>query len=181
MIRREDLIKIGEFKKPHGIKGEISFSFTNDSFNKCERPFLFCELDGVFVPFLLEEYRFSSTSTALVKLKTIDSEQKARLLCLKEVYFLKEYITGFPSNKSFTWDYYIGFILIDKYKGKIGLILDVDESTINILFVVQKDGEEILIPATNEFITGIDEEQKTLYMELPEGLLYLKSAHKSYL
>ncbi|MDR2683434.1 MAG: ribosome maturation factor RimM [Dysgonamonadaceae bacterium] len=170
MIQREDLIKIGQFKKTHGIRGEISFAFTNDAFDKCERPFLFCEMDGIFVPFLVEEYRFNSASTAFVKLKTIDSELKARSLSLKDVYFHKAHMAGDVSRESFSWDYFIGFTLIDKQTGETGRIADVNESTINTLFVVQKENSEILIPAVDEWIIAIDEERKTLCLELPEGL-----------
>jgi 16S rRNA processing protein RimM len=171
MIRREDLVKIGQFKRPHGIGGEISFTFSNDVFDTCKRPFFLCELDGAFIPFLLEKYRFNSGSTAFVKLKAIDSEQKARLLSFKDVYFSKEYISENSDNKSFSWDCFIGFTLIDKQAGDVGLIADVDESTINTLLVVQKERNEILIPAADEFITGIDKERKQLFMDLPEGLL----------
>ena len=30
MIEREELIKIGRFNKPHGVKGELSFTFTDE-------------------------------------------------------------------------------------------------------------------------------------------------------
>jgi 16S rRNA processing protein RimM len=171
MIRREDLIKIGVFKKAHGVRGEISFAFTNDSFDKCDRPFFFCELDGIFVPFLLEGYRFNSASTAFVKLKTVDSEEKARLLNSKEVYFSKDQVYGDASAGSFYRDYFIGFTIVDRERNVIGRITDVNDSTINALFVVDRNGEEILIPVTNEWIIAIDRKQKTLCLELPEGLL----------
>ena len=32
MIKREDVYKIGVFNKPHGIHGELSFTFTDDIF-----------------------------------------------------------------------------------------------------------------------------------------------------
>jgi 16S rRNA processing protein RimM len=171
MIQREELVKIGQFKKPHGVKGEISFSFTNDSFDTCERPFFICELEGIFVPFLLEEYRFNSASTALVKLKNRDSEAQVALLTNKEVYFPKADIRQNASEESFTWDYFIGFTLVDKQTGEIGRVSEIDTTTINILFVVRKGEDEIFIPAVNEWIVSIDEEEKKIYMELPEGLL----------
>ena len=39
MIKREDVYKIGLFNKPHGIHGELSFTFTDDIFDRadCER------------------------------------------------------------------------------------------------------------------------------------------------
>ena len=171
MINRNELVQIGHFKKPHGIKGEITFSFTDDSFAADEYPFLICEIDGIFVPFRIEDYRFISDSTAYIQLKNIDSDQKARLLSHKEVYFQKKYIVENPENDSFSWDYFIGFTLIDEQLGEIGSIIDVDETTINTLFIVEKENEEILIPAVEEFILRIDEDKKELAVALPEGLV----------
>ncbi len=171
MIKRDDLVKIGKFNKPHGIKGELSFTFTNDSFGANERSFFICELDAIFVPFQVEEYRFTSNSSALVKLKHIDSDQKARLLINKIVYFPKTDLQETDSSDIVSWDYFLHFTLIDERLGTIGLISAIDDSTINTLFVVEKGEEQIYIPAADELITHIDEDQKKIYVELPEGLL----------
>lgn len=53
----------------------------------------------------------------------------------------------------------------------LGTIREVDDATINVLFVVVLDEEERLIPATEDFILSIDEKKGTIRMSLPEGLL----------
>ena len=68
MIKREELIKIGQFNKPHALHGEISFTFTNDIFDRTECEYIVCNIDGIFVPFFIEEYRFKSNTTGLIKL-----------------------------------------------------------------------------------------------------------------
>ena len=171
MITREELVPIGYFKKPHGIKGEITFLFTNDSFTESECPFLFCELDDIYVPFRIENYRFISDSTAYIQLKNLDSDQKVRLLSHKEVFYPIKNTKEETKTDSFTWDYFIGFTIYDERFGKIGLIVDVDETTINTLFVVEKGNDEILIPAVEEFIIRVDESREELWMVLPEGLI----------
>jgi 16S rRNA processing protein RimM len=173
MIKQEELIKIGQFRKPHGIKGEIAFDFSNDAFDESDCPFLICEMDGIFVPFRLEEYRFKSNSSALVKLKNIDSEAKVKPLANKEVYFPKEHIDS-TETEDYTWDYFIGFSLIDKQSVPIGAIVAVDDSTLNTLFVVERDNDEILIPVHEEIIIRIDEGKKEIQVELPEGILDLE-------
>lgn len=69
MIKKEEVYKIGLFNKPHGIHGELQFTFTDDIFDRVDCDYLVCLLDGIFVPFFMEEYRFRSDSTALVKLE----------------------------------------------------------------------------------------------------------------
>ena len=87
MIRREEVYKIGMFNRPHGIHGELSFTFTDDIFDRIEAEYLICLLDGIFVPFYLEEYRFRSDSTALVKLEGVDTAERARMFTNVEVIF----------------------------------------------------------------------------------------------
>ena len=173
MIKREDLVKIGQFRKPHGIKGEITFTFTDDSFEDSECPFFICEIDGIFVPFRIVDYRFTSGTAGMVHLKNLNSDNKVRFLSNKEIYFPKKYLVADTSNDSYTWDYFINFTLIDKHHGKIGMIADIDESTPNTLFVVETEADEILVPATYEIIISVGEEKKELYAELPVGLLDL--------
>ena len=45
MITREELIRIGRFNKPHGVKGELSFTFTDDIFDRVDCDYLICRLD----------------------------------------------------------------------------------------------------------------------------------------
>ena len=52
-------------------------------------------------------------------------------------------------------------------------LIDVDDSTINTLFVIDCNGEEILVPAQEEMIAGIDNDNKEIIFDLPEGLVSL--------
>ena len=173
MIQSDEIIKIGKFNKPHGIKGELSFSITNDSFDRVENPFLICEMDGIWVPFRLEACRFTAGSTALVKLRTIDSDLKARRFTQKEVYFPKNQIAD-DQEDAYDWDDFTGFTILDKTTGEIGIIVAVDDSTMNTLFIVEQNGKERYIPAAEEIINRIDEKEKRIYMELPEVLLEIQ-------
>lgn len=172
MIKEAEVFKIGKLLKPHGIKGEIAFAFDNDIFDKVDCPYLICLIDGIFVPFFVEEYRFKGSETALMKFAGFNSEDKLRRLYNIDVYFPRKYLESEEVEADYSWNYFIGFSIIDVTTGrKIGIISDIDESTINILFIVS-DGEiEYLIPAVEDFITDINNQKKILKMELPEGLL----------
>lgn len=173
MLGREDMVKIGRFRKPHGVKGEIIFTFTDNSFENSECPFFICGIDGIFVPFRIEDYRLTSDTAGMVRLKNLDSNSKVRFLSNKEIYFPKKYlIAGNPDN-SRTWSYFTGFTVIDEHSGTVGRIAGVEESTLNTLFIINTDTNEILIPAVEEIITCIDEDKKELHVALPDGLLEL--------
>ena len=67
----------------------------------------------------------------------------------------------------------VGFSIVDSHQA-VGTITSVDDSTENILFeVLTADNRTILIPAVPEFIKDIDEEKRTITMDLPGGLLDL--------
>jgi 16S rRNA processing protein RimM len=66
----------------------------------------------------------------------------------------------------------VGFAIVNDANGEtIGHIAAIDDSTANILFELE-DG--MLIPASDELITDIDAEQRTIRMNIPEGLLALR-------
>lgn len=79
---------------------------------ECE--YLVCLLDGIFVPFFIEEYRFRSDTTALVKLEGVDTSEKARMFTNVEVYFPKKYVGEEEDSDDIpTWNYFIGFKVED--------------------------------------------------------------------
>lgn len=172
MIREDEVLKIGKFIKPHGIKGEITFAFDNDIFDRVDCPYLICSIDNIFVPFFIKSYRFKGSDTALVLLEDVESEIQAKRFNGLSVYFPRKYFDN-NDEVELTLSYFFDFIVIDKQLGEIGIIKDIDESTINTLFLLKKKGsdDDIIIPASDDFITDIDSENKILYVELPVGLL----------
>lgn len=170
MIKRDELIKIGQFNKPHGLSGELSFTFTDDIFDRTECPYVVCEVDGIFVPFFLEEYRFRTDSTALMKLIDIDSAEDARMFTNLEVFFPKSYVHEDEAMQGGK-DFFLNYTVMEETHGCLGRIEEVDDSTANVLFVIDHDGEQLLVPAVDEFVTNIDEKKKVIYMKLPEGLI----------
>ncbi|EFL45903.1 ribosome maturation factor RimM [Prevotella disiens] len=173
MIRQEDVYKIGVLGKPHGVKGEIQFRFTDDVFDQCDSDYLILDMEGILVPFFMEEYRFRSDEVALMKFCDIDSEQRAREFTGIEVYFPRAIAE--ENKEDLSWAQIIGFTLLDSKTQKVvGEIMSVDETTINLLFDVKtQNGEEILIPANEELITNVDAEQRNIEVDIPNGLLEL--------
>ena len=168
MIKENEVFKIGKFIKPHGIKGEMNFSFENDVFDRVDCPYLICRIDNI----LIEEYRFKGKETALIKFEDIDNEEKARRMSGLEVYFPRKYYEEESNDDiEYSWNFFIGFSVIDKTAGKLGIIEDIDDKTINTLFLIKDGEDELIIPATEDFIEKVDARKKMLYLALPEGLI----------
>ncbi len=176
MITAADIFKIGRFYKPHGIAGEINFSFTDDVFDRTESPYWIVEIDGIFVPFFLESYRFRTDTTALVKMEDIDDEQAAKLLADHDVYYPKSYAEDNDENEEITsWRFFEGFTLVDGNGKLIGEVVAVNDATMNVLFEVKMahDASLRLLPAAEDFMLELDKKQRRLSMDFPEGLLDL--------
>ena len=171
MIRPEEVYCIGKFTRSHGVQGERSLSFTDDVFDRVDCPYLVCSMDDILVTFVIEEYRFKSNNVALIKFERIDTSEAASIFTNKEVYFPKAYAEQ-AEDGEYSWQYFIGFKTEDAEHGYLGELVDVDESTVNILFVVERtNGEELLIPAQEAFIEDIDHDRHLIKFKLPDGLL----------
>lgn len=172
MIRREEVYKIGRIGKPHGVKGELSVHIDDDVFDRVDADYLIFDIDGILVPFFMEEYRFRSDSLVLISFSGIDSVEKAREYVGCDVYFPRH--LGEDSG-DLSWAKIVGFSIIDSKSGnEVGTISAVDDSTANILFEVSKaDSTSLLLPASPELIEDINEKDQKIIMNIPEGLLEL--------
>ena len=168
MIKPEEVYRIGRLGKAHGIKGEVSLQFDDDVFDRVDADYLVLDIDGILVPFFMEEYRFRSDCVCLVKFCDVDTQQRASELTGCDVYFPR----ALADNDSFpTLSSLVGFNIVSMPDGSaIGKIASINDQTANILFELE-DGT--LIPANDDLITDIDTTNRQITMTLPEGLLSL--------
>jgi 16S rRNA processing protein RimM len=170
MIKKEDVFKIGRIGKAHGVKGEVTFQFDDDIFDRTDADSLFIEIDGLLVPFFIEEYRFRSDDVALMVFEGVDTEEKAEELTGCDVYFPRS-LAGDDAD-SVSKAEIIGFQVIDSATGStVGTISAVDDTTANPLFQVERDNAQVLIPASPELIRDVDRKARTITIAIPDGLL----------
>lgn len=150
-------------------RGEVSLTFTDDIFDRVDCDYLVLMMDGILVPFFIEEYRFRSDDVVLMKFEGIDTAEKARMLTNVQVFFPKKYME--EQDEITSWNFFVGFKVDDVRHGDLGIVTDVDDTTLNVLFVIEKEGEELLLPAHEEFIVGVDRHNRILTVDIPEGLL----------
>lgn len=169
MLKKEDFVHYGKFLKPHGTKGEIGLQ--GDDFvlgEECD--FVACDIDGILVPFFFEHSRTKNGDTMIVKVERMNTADEVRFLTNRDAYIPREWV---EDSENYTWSYFKGFKAIDKELGLLGDITDIDDSTINTLFVIEHGGDELLIPAQEEFIVDINHEKREITFDLPEGLVAL--------
>ena len=173
MIDEKKLIEIARILKPRGVKGELTVLFNKSQYTDIDTNYYFFSLDGMYVPFFVEEFMYNSDVTARIVFKGIDSIEKASTYSNVHLFVPDKFIQAVVGEVGHEteWHRFIGYTVYDKDSSIIGIIENVDSSTINTLFVIVSGDEEILIPATPDFIVKEDSQHKQLYLQLPEGLL----------
>ncbi len=172
MIRQEEVYKIGKIGKPHGVKGELTLFFDDDVFDRVEAEYLVLCVDGILVPFYMDDWRFKTGETALVKFTDIDTKEAASELTGCEVFFPKH--LSDREEDDLTWDEIKGFEVVDANHGNIGNVVSIDESTVNVIMEVETaKGNIILVPANENLIKEVDPENRRIVVDLPDGLVDL--------
>lgn len=103
--------------------------------------FVFVKRDGLFVPFRSEHISELIGEEGFVLRSDVQQEDEGTL----------------------TWQDLVGYTIVDEEQ-TVGIIADVDESTINTLATLE-DGR--MIPLHEDFILDIDEEAHVLRVHLP--------------
>ncbi len=100
----------------------------------------------------------------IVSLETLDTRDGAEALRKKPVSLKLQDVQEQV--------YYLGFILKDKEHNTIGRIVDVIEYDThkNLIIKTQPKVKIIEVPFVKEWVVKVDENQKYLIMDLPEGL-----------
>ena len=171
-IPKKECTKIGFIKKLHGVHGEVTLEFEYDFEASIENASqFFIELEGLLVPFFVEEngFRFRSAKTAIVNFKWIDTEKKAKKLLEKNVYLYNTEIINIETEKS--GPEFLGFTLYNENKKEIGEIIQVDDFSGNVVLTVKHKNIELMIPFHNDLVLNLQAEKKIISIKIPDGLL----------
>ncbi len=70
----------------------------------------------------------------------------------------------------------MGYKVVDSSLGEIGEVVDVDDSTANVLFIVDTpSGDRVYVPVAEEFINAVDDSRRVIETTLPDGLVDLNN------
>lgn len=170
MISGKDIIQVGRTQKPYGIRGEIVILFSRQEYAEADTEYYFLMIDGIPVPFFIDEFTFTTDVSGRVKFEDVNDEKDASSYVNLDVFLPRDVLSDLNHEEGGGWHLFVGYDVLDQQGKLLGTISDVDDSTLNVLFVLLNDGEELLIPATEDFITAVDEDKKIIEMSLPEGL-----------
>lgn len=170
MMNKNECFSLGYIAKTVGNKGELILVFDVDDAKKYKKlESVFVEINKELVPFFITQIEVRNNG-AKVTFDGIDSTERAEQLTRNSLYLPLSFLPPLKGKK-FYYHEVVGFKVIDKIHGEIGLIETILDYPTQALFQIKKGDTEILIPVKDEFILSIDRNSKTINVEPPEGLI----------
>ena len=167
---------IGKIVKLHGYKGGVSLYMDVSNPNAYTGlKSIFIQLDGILTPFFIKAFKLKNKGFVALHFEGVDSEASARNLIDKKVFIPSSQLQEADETR-FLGHELIGYKVMDQTKGDLGVLVQVLEQKGNPLFVVDRNGLEILLPVFEGLLISIDTPKKQMFIDAPEGLvdLYLK-------
>lgn len=172
-MNSEDALAIGIIVKTRGINGELILETKDSTIQENIKESLLVEIDGLLVPFFIKQINSISATRTRIILDWVDNERKASKLVNCTVYLEAKQISNPEKPNEISPSLLEGFKVIDSKKGDIGTVLEFIEQENNPLLIIKHQRNEILIPFQDQLITEIDQSNKTIFIETPEGLIDL--------
>lgn len=160
------MIKIGEVVNVVGLKGELKiypYSENKERFETLKTVYF----DDAQVK--IEKVRYKD-NLVILKIQGVEDRTSAEACRGKEVFMNDEDLEVLPEGTYYIKDI-LGFMVEDKSHGIIGTLKDVRDNGAQNLFIIETtNGGELLVPAVEQFFTGVDLNRNVVLVDLIEGM-----------
>lgn len=167
---------VAKVGKSFGTHGELTLNLydTFPSDFTTEEP-LFVYVDKLVVPLFFDHFERRGKSGAVVRFADLDTPYRAAELIGKELLmgFEEPEEELFDEDDELYMEDFVGFAVTIEGSAQRGEIVDYQDDEWNPLFVLDIDGKEVYIPATDDFVVEYSPTRRTIHLDLPEGLLDL--------
>lgn len=168
-METKDCYYLGRITKPWGTKGQMALYLDVDSpADYAALDSAFVEVKGRLVPHFFHVDQLND-HRAVVTFEELSPDQAAALAG-HDLYLPLDLLPRLDGNR-FYFHEVIGFRIVDAVHGDIGTLQQVLEYPAQPLFQIMKNGTEILIPVIDPVIKRVDRQDRTLYIEAPNGLI----------
>ena len=169
-----ELIQVARVLKSNGTDGEILIGFRGigpEDLNQKEPVFI--KFDGLPVPFFIESFTKKGTNRALAHITGVKNLQDAEEIAGKDIFVEPDGIIGYQNDEDdkLTVDDLIGWTLLDSDNSTVGEITDYEDIPGNTCLYVETKGGQVMIPLHEDLILSVDEDSKTISVNVPEGLI----------
>ncbi len=170
-MEKIDRIAVGKIAKPVGLKGEVKVLPWTDfpeRFEKCRRVFALKKGEPEVE---LEIVRARAHGRALlVQFAGICTLEAADRLREAELLIPRQEAMPLPEGTYYTFEL-IGLEVVTEEGERLGRLSDVWSMPAQDVYVVEREGKEILVPALRSIIKDVDLARQRMTVNLPDGLL----------
>lgn len=172
---REKAFKIGHIIKTHGVSGQLLVSNIIKISETDEWPdWIFLDIDSGLVPFRTNTngMLWRDEKHLILELQNYDDLDKVQKFVGLDVWFPNEFKSQIAKTINEVSPF-VGYMLLDQNGTIVGRIEELIDLPNNPLFRLEIESREVLIPAREEWILDLDEDNSRITMDLPDGLLEL--------
>ena len=161
--------KVGKIVNTQGLKGEVRVYPFTDDINRFDDLDVFY-LDKDFnTKWNVERVRYKG-NLVIMKIKNIDSIEKAEVLRDKFIYVSREDGRELEEDEYFIADM-IGLEVYTVDGEKVGVLKDVLQYAANDVYIIKGEEKEYLIPAIMKFVRTIDMKERKMIIDPIKGML----------
>jgi 16S rRNA processing protein RimM len=167
---KDNSLLIGRLIKPHSTRGSLILGLIAiTAVNIKEGDPVFIDIEGLLVPFFIEELQERTGNSVIIKFEGISSESKAKELAGRDVYLSMNKIRQEKKLKV-KMSGIEGYKVIDKNYGFVGNAGNIEDISNNPLLKVHYNGKEFLIPVHEDIFLEVNTKKKEIIINAPEGL-----------
>lgn len=163
-------LAIGRIVRAHGLRGELSVAVLTeypDRFETMEWVYVGDEFEAT--PYRVEGYRWHK-SNILMTLTGISDRAQAEVLRGQYVQIPVEEARTLPPGEYYLYQL-VGLQVITTAGEDLGKVVNIIETGANDVFVVEKNGQQLLLPGIPEVVQAIDIAQGRMVINLIDGLI----------
>lgn len=161
------LITIGKFGAPHGVRGEIRIIPLTDFPNRFKnlRNVIVNESQSLTVNSVRYHNQF-----IIIKFDEFDSMEAVKTLNGKLLKVERKDVPPLAPGEFYSFDI-IGLLVKDENENILGNVVEILKTGSNDVYIVEKDNQQLLVPALKSVVKNIDIENGCMSVKLQEEMV----------
>ena len=165
----DSFLWVGKVVKTHGIKGQVRIYGGGPQTFAKGTVVILENMQGVRKTLTIDTSRPQRQLTIL-SFREVKKVKEAEALVGCSVYVAKENLEPLPADE-FYWHQILDMEVRTESGISLGKVEGIFPTRSNDVFVVEKNGGEVLIPATDEIVVKVDLQEKVMIIRPLEGML----------
>lgn len=170
-MKKSCLVPVGRVVKPHGVRGAVKIFPYGETLGQLSAgdKLISVASDGAAEREITLLGLGGQKRSYIGTFEEIRDLEQAREMAGKELLIPEDRLPALPEGEYYHFQL-IGLRVETRAGEELGSIRSILETGSNDVYVVEKEGKEILIPAIEDVIVEVDLEAKKVIVDLPEGL-----------